>query len=163
MSKKNKQNQVPANSTVTKEVKTPDQIRKEAKEKAHIGIEAGTHRGVRCVTVDNIDFVNLLGISDQLFALGRAKMSTPNSRFRGKDFDEYVDRFNAIKEALNVFNADLANLVGKKYFPPRNFVAPKTSTWSNNPNEKAPKTSKVPSSAPTDAPVIPDTPVNKVE
>jgi len=75
-------------------------------------------------TRDTSMFVNLLNSNDRLMYELRMAVDPTGSRVTMEVFADFMEKSKAAKEALNLINAQLAQLLHKKYTPPRGLKNP---------------------------------------
>lgn len=102
-------------------------------------------------TPDTAEYVNLLNSNDDLIFRLRMHNFERSTTLTYDDLKEFIQRNNAIKDAINQLNIDLSKAVGREYRPPRGYTAKpaktqqeqKTEAKQSQPAPKTPATQKV--------------------
>lgn len=99
-------------------------------------------------TPDTAEYVNLLNSNDDLIYRLRMTSFERNPNLSYDDLKEFLQRNNAIKEAINQLNIDLSKAVGREYRPPRGYsahsVKQQQKSDGNKQNQQSQKTHATP-------------------
>ena len=74
-------------------------------------------------TPDTTEYINLLNSNDDLIFRLRMHNFERSTTLTYDDLKEFIQRNNAIKDAINQLNIDLSKAVGRDYRPPRGYSA----------------------------------------
>lgn len=101
-------------------------------------------------TPDTAEYVNLLNSNDDLIFRLRMHNFERSTTLTYDDLKDFIQRNNAIKDAINQLNIDLSKAVGREYRPPRGYSAnpakqqgQKAEAKQNQPTPKAPAVQKL--------------------
>lgn len=78
---------------------------------------------VKNKTPDTAEYVNLLNSNDDLIYRLRMHNFERSTTLTYDDLKVFIQRSNAIKDAINQLNIDLSKAVGREYRPPRGYSA----------------------------------------
>lgn len=88
-------------------------------------IKSGSYSTVQSKTKDTAETRNFINTLDTLMFKARMNAGTRGARYTGHDLDtKFLPRINKAKDELNLLAAELCQLMGQPYRPPRGYKNP---------------------------------------
>lgn len=123
-----------------------EQRQQEFIDKSVSQIKSGNYSTVQSKTKDTAETRNFINMIDTLMFKARINAGTRGAKYTGHDLDtKFLPRINKAKDELNQLAAELCQLMGQPYRPPRGYKNPlqaKKPAVQQKPKESAQQADK---------------------